>query len=476
MTKCTKPAEELQLRFDFGLGKPIIGAYTGGEISSDGGLPLVRLADERLRLTEHMALCLGEKRDSAYVRHQLRELLRQRVYAIACGYEDANDAGRLRADPVFRCAAGSDFVRQLASQPTISRLETSVTKQENGFLQGSLVHTYIRSHKKAPRKVIIDIDTTCDEVHGYQQLSFYNGFYGTDCYIPLFAFDQDGYPLLAVLRPGNYAPAEDVAKAVKPVIEALRAAWPTTQIELRADAAFCNRDIYRICEDSAVTYFIGLKSNHALRCATKGLVAKAKKDFEDVFGPANAPRGTLWRKREERLRFSSKQEGRMQEVFEREKRVRLVGEVQYSARSWDRERRVICRADYTEEGAELRFVVTNARRGRPRWIYEEKYCKRGQCENWIKEMKALKCDRLSCQEFESNQFRLLLHAHAYILLREMRSRLPSHQRALSVESLRNKFIKVGVLVRESARQVWLQWSSAYPEKQQFAFMYEQLLL
>ena len=469
MTECTESASNLQLRFDFGLGKPVVGEFSGGAISSDGGLVLVRAADDRLSLSEQMALCLADRRDPSYVKHCLQNLIRQRMYAIAAGYEDANDAEVLGNDPMHRVCLSKQpgGPESLASQPTISRLENAVSATENGFLQGLLLHSYIQRFRQPPDHIVLDVDTTCDPVHGYQQLSFFNGFYHKECYIPLFVFDQDGYPLLARLRPGNFAPAEQAAADIRHIVEGLRQAFPRTRIELRADAAFCNRDFYRLCEENNVFYYIGLKSNHALRCASKDLVEHANRQYEALHGPANAPRGAAWRRREERLRFSSKREGRMQERFEQERRVRLVEEISYQARSWEFERRVICRCDYTEEGPELRFIVTNSSSKRPKWVYESKYCRRGQCENWIKELKYIDCDRLSCQEFEANQFRLLLHTFAYILLRHLRELLCKRQPKMSVGTLRLRLIKIGVLVRESARRILLQWSSTCPWQNEF---------
>jgi hypothetical protein len=274
-------------------------------------------------------------------------------------------------------------------------LENAVTTTENGFLQGLLLHSYIQQFAQPPKHIVLDVDTTCDPVHGYQQLSFFNGFYHKECYIPLFVFDQAGYPLLARLRPGNFAPAEQAAADIRHIVEGLRKAWPTTRIELIADAAFGNRDFYRLC------------------------------------------------------------------------RVRLLEDIKYQSRTWDIERRVICRCDYTEEGPELRFIVTNSSTERPKWVYETKYCGRGQCENWIKELKYIKCDRLSCQEFEANQFRLLLHTFAYVLIRHLRESLSKRQPMMSVGTLRLRLIKIGVLVRESARRVLLQWSSTCPWQSEF---------
>lgn len=470
MTKCTEAAAGVQLTFNFGTSRPIVGSFSGGQISSDGGLVLVKLADQRLKLTEQMSYCLADRRDAAYVRHSMQDLLQQRIYGIAAGYEDCNDAGELRKDPMHQICLGKEPTARgvLSSQPTLSRFENSVTAIENGFLQSLLVHSYIQRFSSPPKHLVLDVDTTCDPVHGYQQLSFFNGFYHKECFIPLFIFDQHGYPLLARLRPGNFAPAEDAGAEVRAVVRLLREAWPKTRIELRADAAFCNRGFYALCEDYGVIYYIGLKSNHALRCRTRELVARCKREYEAIYGPANQVRGTNWRRREERLRFSSKSEGRMQERSEREKLIRRVAEIKYQARSWDAERRVICRCDYTDEGEELRFIVTNSSSGRPKWVYENKYCRRGQCENWIKELKSISCDRLSCQEFEANQFRLLLHAYAYILLLELRARLSGTNRRWSVENLRLRLLKIGVVVRNTARRIALAWTGSYPWQLEFA--------
>jgi len=469
MTKCTEAAAGVQLSFNFGIRRPVVAMFDGGQISSDGGLVLVKQADQKLKLTEQMSFCLAERRDAAYVRHSMQSLLQQRIYGIAAGYEDCNDVGRLRKDPMHKICLGKEPTdsEMLGSQPTLSRFENGVTEDENGFLQSFLVHSYIQRFPRAPRQIVLDVDTTCDPVHGYQQLSFFNGFYRKDCYIPLFVFDQHGYPLRARLRPGNFAPAENAAAEVRAVVRLLREAWPKTKIELRADAAFCNRDFYALCEEYGVTYYIGLKSNHALRCKTKELVARCKREYEAIYGPANQVRGTNWRRREERLRFSSKGEGRMQERFESEKLVRVVAEIKYQARSWEAERRVICRSDYTDEGEELRFIVTNSVSKRPKWIYENKYCRRGQCENWIKELKSINCDRLSCQEFEANQFRLLLHAFAYILLLELRRRLSGSNSRWSVENVRLRLLKIGVVVRNTARRIALSWTGSYPWQLEF---------
>lgn len=467
LTECTEAAPELQLNFDFGLGKTILGSFDAGRISSDGGLVLLKQADQRLRLTEQAALCISEKRRADLVSHSMKSMLQQRIFAIAAGYEDANDASLLRSDPMHKiCAGRLPSERDLASQPTISRLENSVVKEECGFLQDLLVHLYLQINRKAPQKLVLDLDTTCDEVHGYQQLSFFNGFYGTYCYIPMFIFDQNGFPLAALLRPGNADVGGDAASVLKRVLEIIRSSWPNVPIEFRADAAFCRREVYEVCEKNNVTYYIGLKSNHALRCLAKPLIAAAKLEFEEFYGTAEQCDKTAWRKKQEAMRFSSKEEGRMQEVAEAQRLVRRVGELAWQGRGYSQDMRVLCRADYTDDGPDLRFVITNRKKGNPRWLYENVYCRRGQCENWIKELKSIACDRLSCQEFNANQFRLLEHVFAYILLISIRARLLKFHQPIAIQQLQLKFIRIGVLITESVRRICLRWNEAFPWKEQ----------
>lgn len=468
MTECTESAAEAQLRFSFGVGKPIVGNFDGGKISSDGGLHLLRLADDKLKLTEQASLCIAEKRRPDLVKHDSQALLRQRVYAMAAGYEDGNDAQVLRFDPMHKIAVNDAVdVDELASQPTISRFENSIGEKELDFLQDLLVHLYVQQHKTPPRKIALDLDTTCDPVHGYQQLSFFNGFYGTYCYIPMFVFDESGFPLAALLRPGNSDVGGDAARVLRRILKIIRSAWPKVHVEFRADAAFCRREVYQVCEENNVTYYIGLKTNHALTCLAKDLVASAKKEFESLFGPAEQLDKTAWRRKQEAIRFSTKDEGRMQEHFEEQRMVRKVGQLAWKGRGYTDDMRVICRVDYTDDGPEQRFVITNREKGNPRWIYENKYCRRGQCENWIKELKSISCDRLSCQEFNANQFRLLEHVFSYILLLSLRKQLPAGKNKMSVQQIQLKFLRIAALVRESARRILIQWSSTYPWKQDF---------
>jgi hypothetical protein len=328
------------------------------------------------------------------------------------------------------------------------------------------------------------MDTTCDETHGYQQLSFYNGFYEHDCYVPLFIFTDCGFPLCALLRAGNAGPSEHALRMVKQVVKELKLSWPSIRIELTADAAFGTPEIFEYCEANEITYYIAVKGHSGLAYHSESLVRKCKADFEEfgVQGPELKKYGELanpkarylaWRQKEERKRFQSKGQGRMQEIFEDQLAVRKYGEFKYEAREWGKERRFIVRAEFTKQGPDVRYVVTNAMGNRPSVIYEDKYCRRARCENWIKDLKNyLKIDRTSCQEFDANQFRLFLHTFAYILIWEVRQR--AKLKEMTVETLRLQLIKIGVLVKETTSKVTLHLASNFRWQKQFALAWQHL--
>jgi hypothetical protein len=420
---------------DLGVGKKILAAFDGGRVCSDGGLLLLRKADDRLELTELAALCIGDKRRPDLVLHTVQDLLRQRIYSIAAGYEDCNDASRLNSDAMHLLSAGylPDSGHRLSSQSSLSRFENSLDDVSINSLQELLVHTWIRKLKqkwKRPKRIRLSMDVTCDPVHGYQQLTFYNGYYETACYTPLFLFTDDGFPLAAELRAGNASPSEGCVRNLKRVVSAVRREFGFVPIEFTADAGFAVPELYEYCEQNQIIYFIAAAGHSGFQYHSEELVIRCRNEFESLAGSAlelkkygevqdKKLRDLRWRQGQERLRFSSKEEGRMQEHFEEELKIRRFGEFQYGAREWSRERRVIYRVEFTTTGPDVRYVVTNATSGKPRELYEDRYCRRAQCENWIKDLKNhLKCDRTSCQEWRANQFRLFLHVFAYMLMWE----------------------------------------------------------
>jgi hypothetical protein len=478
MTQCklARVNKQGQMTLDLWLGKEIEAKFDGGLISSDGGLLLLRKADEKLELLELAMYCLGEHRRLDLVKHSQLEMLRQRVYAIASGYEDCNDAQTLRFDPMHKLALGMlpTDGKMAASQPTLSRFENAVDETSLEALQQLLVHTYVRSLKGKSKTIKLRMDATDDEVHGYQQLSFYNGFYKHECYLPLFIFTDEGFPLAAVLRAGNAAPAEAALLTLRKVVKALRLSCPQVRLELTADAGFAIPELYDFCEDNGIRYAIGIKPNHAFEHHAKALTRQCVADFVEMgYEPYQKEQYKVWRQREERKRFSSKGEGRMQEHFEQDMTINKCGEFRYQARTWRQERRVVMKCSYSASGTELRYVVTNIHGSWPRSIYDDVYCKRARCENWIKDIKNyLKCDRTSCQEWKANQFRLLLHSFAYILLWEVRKQ--AKLEACTMETIRLRLMKIGVLVKETARKVWLHLTSNCPWQQFYSLAWQHL--
>lgn len=482
ISKRTAKKDELQLMMPF--DKMVTAKFDGGYVCSDGGLLVLRKADERLGLSRTVAKCMHDERRPDLVTHTFENMLRQRIYAIAAGYEDCNDASSLRLDAMHRLAVGfepsSDHM--LASQPTLSRFEGNASKVSNELMQRSLTYLYSKLLKKKPKRICLSMDTTCDVVYGYQQLSCFNGYYGESCYAPLFIFTDDGFPLRALLRPGSPNPAEDALRVLKELVKELRGYFPGVKLELKADAAFANPELLTFLEQNGITYYIGAIGHAGLAYHAEELIAQCKKEFDSfreqspelkkysalaMQNDKYARRAEERRKRqkEERIRYSSKEEGRMQEHFEDEFRIRRFAQFHYQSREWAEARRFIVRVEYTKHGPDARFIVTNATGSQARKIYEDKYCRRAQCENWIKDLKTyLKCDRTSCQEFQHNQFRLLLHTFAYILIWETRTRakLP----AMTVETFRLHLLKVGVLIKENARHITLSLPTHFVWKDQ----------
>lgn len=478
-SKPNSTSKQAQMTLDLPNLKRIELDFDGGQVCSDGGLLVLRKADDRLSLCQLASFSIADRRNQAYVRHQVVDMIRQRTYAIAAGYEDCNDASMLRNDAMHKLAVGKspDSSQVLASQPSLSRFEYMADATTNAALQRLLVHVYTKRFRKAPKVLRLAMDTTCDEAYGNQQLIAFNGYYSTFCYAPLFVFTEDGFPLCALLRPGNPNPIDDAIRMLKKIFAEIRLTWPRTRIELTADAAFGSSEMFDFLEDSSVTYFFATIGHAGLSYHAQDLVFKCKKEFDEFgfqspelkkYGLMANPkeRLTAWKRREALIRSNSKEEGRMQEFFEGDLHVRKFGEFLYQARVWRCERRVVFRVDYSMSGPDTRFVITNFKGSYPKNIYETRYCPRAQCENWIKDLKRyLASGRTSCQEFEANQFRLLLHVFAYILIWEVRkqAQLPP----MTVESFRLQFLKIGALVKETHRKFSLHLASEFPWRQQY---------
>ena len=433
-----------QLRFESLFSKEVIADFAGGRITSDAGGLVLRELDQRYRLAENAARCLHDPRDGHKVKHDLLTLVRQRLFAIAQGYEDNNDAATLAKDPAFKIMAGKapESDGDLASQPTLSRFENRVTAKDLRRLSDRLLDLYLKTHP-GPRKVIVlDMDATDDPTHGKQQLSFFHGYYEEHMYHPLLVFDgRDGFPLAAVLRPGNTHSSRGALAVLKRLIQKLRQAYPKALILFRADAGFAVPALYSYLEDQPETrYVIGFITNNRLLAETAPLLSKAQRQY--------------------------------QETGEKQ---RLFTSFSYQAESWDQPRRIIAKVEYTHLGANQRFVVTNLSRN-PQFVYDDIYVLRGDVENRIKELKLeIKADRLSCHRFLANQFRLLLHTAAYCLFWLLRHHLQGTELATAqVNTLRLKLLKIGARIRETSRRIWVHLASGYPYRDLLAGLLQNL--
>jgi hypothetical protein len=420
------------LGFDTPLGVPLEAAFDAGRLSSDGGLPWLAEADQALGLVEAFAACIPDWRRGP-VRHTLATLVRQRVFQIACGYEDQNDADRLRSDPLLKlvCGRWPESGGDLASQPTLSRLDNAGTWRTCYRLAYALLAIYLqeRARRGRPRRIVLDFDGTDDPTHGAQEGSAYHGYYGQHMYHPLLVFDGDTDQLItAVLRPGNAHGSRGAVAVLKRIVRALRARWPGVPIDLRADSGFAVPALYEYCEQAQLTYTIGLIPNPRLERLAAPLLATAQAQ-QAATGAA---------------------------------KVRLAGETVYQAATWSRPRRVVYKAEALAKGPNTRFVVTN--RTEPPLALYDWYVDRGEPELWIKDLKrACFGDRLSCHRMVANQLRLLLHAAAYWLLDTLRRwLLHAGMPRVQLDTLRLRLLKIGARVREWLGGVRLHLASSHP--------------
>ena len=402
--------------------------------SSDGGAVLLKACDERLGLSATLAACLSDNRQPSKVRHSLRELLQQRLFGIACGYADGNDAARLADDPVMKLLTGRDPVAgaSLASQPTLSRFENAARPKDLMRLSEALAATVIARHrrrKRCVRRITIDLDPTVDPTHGGQQLTFFNRFYDTSCYLPLGGFltfddEVEQYLFCYVLRPGNAAAKQGCLGVLKRLLPRLRRAFPGARLRIRLDGGFAGPELFAFFEAHQLEYVVGMAKNPKLVDLAEPLMAEVRAAFE--------ARGQATRR---------------------------YGELAYRARSWPHARRVIVKAEVIAHFGRApkdnpRFVVTNLKTT-PQHVYETVYCARGDAENRLKELKlGLEIDRTSCTSFRANQFRVLMTAAAYVLMQELRlqARRTGCARA-QVGTLRLRLLKLGAWIESSVRRI-----------------------
>ena len=430
--------------------KKVTAAFDGGLISSDGGLVLLHEAERSLGLAKTLAGCIRDRRNQAQVVHSLAAMLRFRMLAIACGYEDADDCDALRTDPLFKLASGRapESGRDLCSQPTMSRLENAPSRIEVARMTAALVDVFCRSFHAPPATITLDIDDTCDPVHGHQQLSLFHAHYDTRCFLPVHVYHvESGKPVAVLLRPGKTPSGAEVRTLLKHLVRRIRRHWPRTRIVFRGDSHYGRPQAMAWCEENGVDYIFGLARNRALHA----LAYEVADDLKVRRAEAGADR------------------------------MRTFADFAYAARSWrgtragrtmSRERRVVARLEATARGFDARYIVTSLA-GEARHLYEDIYCARGQAENLIKLHKGqLASDRTSCQSPLANQFRLVLHTGAYWLMLALRDAIPQSAPLARAEfaTLRLRLLKIGARVVEKAARIRIHFASACPDATLFRLL------
>lgn len=411
-------------------------SFTGYDISSDGGLLLLREVENQTGLINRISNCITDNRDQRYVDHTIREMLTQRVFQIAAGYEDCNDCDDLRDDMIFKTCAGRlpQTGLSLASQPTMSRLENSIKSQDLYRIGQELVDTFVESYDREPGVIILDCDDTNNNTYGQQELNLFNQYYHDHCYMPLHIYEGlSGKLITTILKPGRRSKQSDIASLLKKLILHLRKEWANTMIIVRGDSHFTSADFMRWCEEQYNTgYITGVSGHRKLHEMAAVTIQSAEREF--------------------------KQYG---------KYVKRYHSFLYQAGSWSQPQKVVVKVEVSEIGTNIRYIVTNLVQFRAKDLYEKGYCARGAMELRIKEHKLyLRSDRSSCHRFKANQFRLFLHSIAYVLLHTFQKEVlrGTEFENATFKTIQNKIIKTAAWVKEMKTKVKIELPRCCPTK------------
>jgi len=432
-TAMGKSTKQLML-FKDSFGKKVQVDFDGGQVSSDGGLLFLREVEEEIGIIDKIAGVLVDRRHPSYVTHQVISLLRQRVFQIVAGYEDGNDSDTLREDPILKLSCERE--NALASQPTMCRFENAHGAKTLYRIAEAFLESFMDSYKEPPEGIILDLDDTDDRVHGSQQLSLFNEYYGDYCYQPMHIYEgKSGKLITTILRPGKRPSGRETVSILKRIIRRIRQSWPEVGILIRADSHYSSPELFDYCQANDVQYVIGYTAYDPLIREAEGLLQKARELYEASGKP-----------------------------------MKLYGECCYQAKSWSRPERIVYKVEYHDQGSNQRFVVTSLEHSSRRFIYEDIYCDRGAMELVIKEHKNhLLSDRTSCTSFWANQFRLFLHSMAYVLLHQFREKhLAATELAKAqFNTIRLRLIKIGAQVRELSTRIKIHLPSSYPLQEEF---------
>ncbi len=445
MTECSQS----QFPFEAHFSRQVVGRFDGCQQTTDGGALLLREVDRKIGLLQRVVGCFTDYRDRQRIEHELGEMLAQRIYALALGYEDLNDHEELRRDPLLALLAGKrELEEPLAGKSTLNRMELipagsphaeryhKITYSSEA-IDELLVKIFLEAHPKPPRRIVLDLDVTDIPLYGRQEGRFFHGYYNHYCYLPLYIF-CDGHLLCARLRPSNQDASAGAMEEVRRIVRPIRRRWPHVEILLRADSGFCREELMAGCEKHGLDYVFGFARNQRLRRKIAREMRQAKQEHQRTGKPA-----------------------------------RVFAEFFYRTRtSWSRARRVVAKAEYLDKGENPRYVVTSL--SPQRWpvqkLYEQLYCGRGEMENRIKEQLSLFSDRLSTETMRANQLRLYFSSLAYVLVHALRrlALLGTEWTTAQVETIRLKLLKIAAEVRVTARKIWIRYSESYPWKHLFA--------
>jgi len=415
--------------------------FDGGALSSDGGVLVLREIERSLKFSDMLASCMHDERDPTRTVHSLGSMIRERMFAIACGYEDCDDLDDLRHDPAFMiaCERLPQSGPALASQPTLSRLENAPSWRELARMGVAMIDLFCGSFRTVPGHIVLDIDDTGDRVHGGQQLSLFNTHAGGYCFQPIHIYDAATQkPVCFLLRPGKRPSGKEAARVLRFVIRHIARNWPRVAITVRGDGHYGTPEVMDLLEAKGHGYILGLPGN-------KKLTELSHPWCDDV-----ATRRALGKR----------------------EKIRRFFQTSYGAKSWSKKRKVIARVEATAQGTDVRFIVTSLP-GRAKHLYDKVYCARGKMENLIKEHKLYtRSDRTSCHRWQANQYRLFLHTGAYWLLLLLRGSAPkrSRWRTATFETIRRSFLKISVRVEELKSRIRIALPTACPQQQIFALM------
>lgn len=450
MTECTQNSFEFQAHFS----RQVVARFDGGTITSDAGALLLRETDQRMNLLGRFSECFLDGREPSLVRHPVKEMVSQRVYGLALGYEDLNDHEQLRRDPMMGMLAGGQQLGEepLAGKSTLNRMELGDGRPNRykkitywrDAIDDLLVDVFLEAHAEAPEEIVLDIDTTDLALHGGQEGRFYHGYYDHYCYLPLYVFCGE-HVLCARLRPSNIDPSAGSRKEVERIVGRIRARWPAVRIVLRGDSGFCRDNLMAWCEAQGVEYVLGVARNQLLERMVAEALEQAKQEYE-----------------------------------QRQKAARVFVEFGHETKSgtWSRRRRVVAKAEHIDGKSNPRFVVTtlSGEQWEARELYERLYCARGDMENRIKEQFVLFADRVSAATMRANQLRIYLSVMAYTLLCGLRrlALKATELAAAQVGTIRLRLLKIGAQVRVTVRKVWVQMASGYPYQGLFEQVWQRL--